>query len=425
MFNHLDKPISNSIFIADFTQQLIWFSDYKPYDTIQRFYFHLIDPFLDHPPLAMIITAIPAKLFGYNSFTQIPQILTFLPAVIISIFSLFFTYILANKLFGQTIAYFSLLVYSFTPTYVFSHREPYLENFLTPIYLLVFILLSKYLTPRTKLRLKHLITIVICCALVIWIKLPALILTAIVFFWLFQLKKIPQALLTLSAGILSLITYFIFALSINQSHFLNTLQIQSNRGMDPHIFLSIITSLNFYTPFPDSLYFLGLIVIISLLIFKPQLKLKKINYHFFLFNFIFLLLSIIITTTEYNNFFWYRIPLYPFLSIATGIYLKKLLKQPHIFTFLPLYLLSFFFTTTFPLNLPTTIIRVIYLIPIFIFMIPYLKLNQPIINKIPSYFTKVFLVFLLMINILVILKYPYFVCQTHSCPLPKKIIINP
>lgn len=423
MFKNIRKPISNSIFVADFTEQLVWYSEYNPYDTIRRAYFNLIDPFMDHPPLAMFFIALPAKLLGFNQFTPVPQIIAFFPALIFSILSLGLTYLFAKKLFGYRVAILSLVIYSLSPIYVFSHRESLLENFLTPFYLLTFLLVNSYLHNTNKVFKKsQLIAISILCAMVIWIKIPSIILTAIVCFWFIKNQKVKSAIYVFISGATSMLSYIFFGLSINKDHFLHTLSIQGTRGMNPNIFLKILTSVDFYSPFPDGMYFFGFLSIF-ILFFTQRYFHRQTKLNFFLLNFIFLLLGIVITTSQYNNFFWYRIPLYPFLSIASGIYLSKLLKANNLFYFLPFYLLSFYFVEVFNISFQSNFLRIIYLFPIITLLIN-LIIKQQFILTINKFLIRAILLIVVIMNILITLKYPQISCLNNFCLSPTKIVIS-
>lgn len=421
MFKNFKRPISNSIFVKEYNQVMFWRSDYKFYDTVRRFRFHIIEPLLDQPPLGMLITAIPAKLFGFTDFTQIPQIIVFFPAIFASVFSLFFIFILAGQLFNLKIAYLSLIVYGLSPIYVFSHRQPYLENYITPLFLLGLILLHQYLKTNKKSLLLPVIFLLSICN---WIKLTAFSLTAIVCFWLFRAKKYREVLTTLFVSLSSLLLYFLYGVLINKNHFFHTLSIQGNRGMDINAFFRIFTNPEFYQQFPDGIYLLGLISIFSLFVFHTAARRKNKNIDFFLLNFIFLLIVILITTGKKNNFFWYRFPLYPFFSIAIAIFIDKLLKNNNIFLFLPVLILGFFGIDAAGIKLPFFYLRLFYLLTLTIFFIRYLVPKKKLPQLICYYLVRIILVIILLLNALAVIKYPIINCYQANCPMPNKIVVN-
>lgn len=416
LLKNIRNPISNSIFVKEHQAVLFWRSDYKFYDTVRRFRFHLIDPYLDHPFLAMIFTSLPAWLFGFTDFVQVPQILVNLPAVLISVFSLFLVFYFAKRLFSLKTAYLSLLVYGFAPIFVFSHRQPYLENFLTPLFLLIFILIHQYLKTEQK---SYFLALIFSTALASWIKLPGFSIVLIACFWFLKAKKSRQAFFIFMSGLLSLSLYFLYGLWVDKNHFLHTLAIQTGRGMDPNAFIRVLTSPDFYQPFMDGFYLIGFISIFSLLFFKNK---KKID--FFLINFFFLLTLLVITTTKTNNFFWYRYPLYPFLAIAAGEIINKLLKEESPLLFFLIYFLGFFAIDALAVELPTLILRIGYIIPPAFIFLSYLRPKKKTAQIGSFLAVRIMLLLLLLLNILAILRYPTVQCQNARCLMPDKIIVN-
>src|SRR3972149_9018277 len=97
------SPASHSIFDRD-NPALIWRSQFMDFQPLDRFGLKLINPWLDHPPLATLLIALPAKLLGYQTFELVPQIIVRFPAIIASIFTLWLTYLVAFKLFGRKTA---------------------------------------------------------------------------------------------------------------------------------------------------------------------------------------------------------------------------------------------------------------------------------------------------------------------------------
>src|SRR3989344_9453686 len=140
------KLTSHSIFEAN-NPALIWRSQYKDFIPWERFGLKITQPWFDHPPLGTAVIGLPAKLLGYQAFQQIPQLIVRFPALAASILTLLFTYILGSKLFGARIGRLSLLFLATVPYFVAAHRQSFLENILTPLFLASLIaLLSKKLT---------------------------------------------------------------------------------------------------------------------------------------------------------------------------------------------------------------------------------------------------------------------------------------
>jgi 4-amino-4-deoxy-L-arabinose transferase-like glycosyltransferase len=416
------NPISNSIFKEKWAKNLFWYSDYKYYDTVRRFSFHLIDPYLDHPPLAMLFIGLPSYVFGLTEFTPIPHVLMRMPAIFASVFSLFFTFILAKQLFSQKTAFLSLIVLSFSPIFVFSHRQPYLENFLTPLLLLSLIALKKYL--KNKNNKKIFIILLVCAGLAPWIKITGIGITCLICFWFLKEKvKFKKTVQVVMATTLSLALYAAYGFLVNKDHFIKSLMLQSGRGMDINAFFKILLQPEFYSPFLDGSYILGFITIFALIIQRKNKKDKETNQaiDFLTVNFILWLFIVLFTTNKSNNFFWYRIPLYPFLSISLGLFLEKLLNKKSLFLFLPVLLLGFFSLNALKIELSSLVIRMFYLLTLAPLGLKYLYPNNKILNKLSIITVKGTLLLILVLNILTILKYPSLYCQNANCVLPNKL----
>src|SRR4030042_2337412 len=167
------NPVTHSIFDKD-NPALIWRSQYFDYLPIERFGMKIVRPWFDHPPLATVLIALPAHLLGYREMTVIPQLIIRFPALVASILTLFFTYLIARDLFGEKVGQLSLLFLATIPYFVIAHRQSFIENFLTPLFLICLILLRKYLRSASKTKL---ILLVALSFLVGWFKVIGFILT--------------------------------------------------------------------------------------------------------------------------------------------------------------------------------------------------------------------------------------------------------
>ncbi len=410
------KPASLTIFVKD-NPSLFWHSQYNNTDVVRRFALRLIQPFFDLPPLATFFIALPAKIFGFNDFAQIPHLLVRLPALLISILTLYLSYILAKNLFSKKVAFYTLLVYSFTPFFVFSQRQSYLENFLTPVILGSLIALRKYLQKPKKIWL----AIILATSLIAgWIKVPGFGLFLITCFWLLKNRKIKPFFLNLCFGIISVALYLLYGALINWQGFAFTVFNQAARGIYLSSFVHIFTRPEFYEYFPDGWYFLNFICMFSLIIQKWHDKKAR----FLCLNFIFWLFFILLTSGVNNNSPWYRYPLFPFLSMATGYFLNLLMEKSNLMLMIPLFLFGFSNLDLLGYSINITYLRFFYIL----IMTPYvLKLLFPKINPIKK-FAKIFSIILLClsfsINILVPFKYLSGRCQESNCLLPEKIMVD-
>lgn len=418
LIRNFSDPISNSIFIGELGENIIWRSDYNFYDTVRRFRFHLVEPFLDTPPLGMIFFALPAFIFQYTNFTQVPPILYMLPAIILSIFSLFLTFILAKRLLGIRTAYIALIIYGFTPIFIYSHRLAYLENIITPLLLATLLLLHSFsLVPKTY---KYILLLIIS-GLGLWIKLPAVWFAVVISFWLVRWKKFTLALGIIGVTLISLILFCVYGMSVNSQQFWKTMQIQGERGMDVNAFFSIMTSPDFYQPFRDGIYLLGFISLFALLFIRHQ----KEALDFLSINFFLWLIIIILTTNKTNNFFWYRMPLYPFISISLAYFMDRLFKNNQVIIALPFLVLGFFGLEALQIHLPNSILRLLFVCISFMILAPKIWPDSKFALSLGKTLAITLMVCILGLNIITTIKYPNTQCLEDNCLIPDKIMVEP
>jgi len=394
------SPASHSIFDKD-NPALIWRSQFMDYQPIDRFGLKLVKPWLDHPPLATLLIALPAKLLGYRTFELIPQIIVRFPAIIASIFTLWLTYLLALQLFGRKTALWSLVFISTVPYFVVAHRQSFLENFLTPVFLAALLaLLNK------KLRLA-----VVLAALVGWMKIPGFGVPFIFAGWLWWQKQKQSAFRFIGGGIVSILAYLGYGFLTGKAFFWQTITNQGVRGAFVNSFFDEITKPHFYGGFADGWYVLGLALIFLMLTKFKQEKFKL--YNWFMAGW---LLVLFLVAGRFNNSPWYYYPLIPFLAINLGYFASKALKANNLFMALPFWLLGLTGFDLIGIDIPPMWLRLATIA----FFAPFV-LN---FKKLSYWWLRLFLVGLVLLNIFVTLRYPTVHCQLERCLAPTKIIVN-
>ena len=384
-------PASHSIFDKD-NPALIWRSQFMDYQPLDRFGLKLTQPWLDHPPLATLIIALPAKLLGYKTFEMIPQIIVRYPAIIAGIFTLYLTYLLARQLFGPATAVWSLTFLATVPYFVVAHRQSFLENFLTPVFLGS---LLAYLNKKFKLAMW-------LSFLTGWMKIPGFGVP-----FMFSVKSWRFALV----GITSILLYLVYGWLAGGSFFWQTLTNQGVRGAFVNSFFDEMTKPHFYGDFADGWYVLGFALIFWMFSKYKQEKFKV--YNWFMASW---LLVLFLVSGRFNNSPWYYYPLIPFLAINLGYYATRVLKANHLFLVLPFWLLGLTGFDLIGVDIPPTWLRLVTIV----FFAPFV-LN---FKKISFWFTRLLLLSLILLNIYVTLRYPTVHCQKERCLAPTKIIIN-
>lgn len=361
----------------------------------------IVRPWLDHPPLGAAVIGLPAKLLGYHGFEPIPQLIVRFPALIASIFTMFLTYLLGKKLFGESVGRLSLLFIATVPYFVVAHRQSFLENFLTPLFLgsLIFLRKNK-IFPAAILAF--------FCG---WIKIPGFSVPLMIAFWLWRRKQVKAAAIMLVTGAVSILSYIGYGLLVDKKAFLFILANQGDRGAFVSSFFNTITNPRFYGEFHDGWYILGFIACLVMLT-----KFKKEKFKFFNWFLSLWLLVLFLAAGRFNNSPWYYYPLIPFFAISLGYFAEQLLKKHHLFLVLPFWLLGFTGFDLLKIEINPTYLR---LATIF-FFIP-LVLN---LKKINFWLVRILLVVLVLLNIYVTLRYPTVHCQEERCLAPNKIMLK-
>ncbi|MBU1499445.1 hypothetical protein KKE48_01085, partial [Patescibacteria group bacterium] len=318
-----------------------------------------------------------------------------------SIFTLWLTYVLGKNLFGEAVGRLSLLFLATVPYYVVAHRQSFLENFLTPLFLGSLILLRKN-------KIYWAAILAFFCG---WIKIPGFAVPLMMALWLWRKKEAKAAAIMLVTGATSILSYLGYGLLAGKEAFLFILANQSDRGAFVSSFFNTITNPRFYGEFHDGWYILGFIFSLVMLTKFNQEKFKFYNWFLSLW-----LLVLFLTAGRFNNSPWYYYPLIPFGAMAIGYFANQLLKKPSLFLILPFWLLGFTGFDLLKIEINPTCLR---LATIF-FFIPFV-LN---LKKISFWLVRIFLIALVLLNIYVTLRYPTVHCLEERCLAPKKVILN-
>lgn len=391
------QPVTHSIFEAG-NPALIWRSQYKDFIPWERFGLKIAQPWLDHPPLGAAIIGLPAKLLGYPAFYQIPQLIVRFPALIASILTLLLTYLLSYKLFGQKTAVFSLLWLATIPYFVFAHRQAFLDNILTPVFLASLLALING-------RLKLATTLAFFCG---WIKVPGFGMPFMIALWLWRQKQFRPSLIFGATGITSILTYLAYGLIAGKETFFYVLGQQGVRGAFVNSFYNTLTQPHFYGGINDGLYILSIIFGLMMLI-----KTNPVGFKFFNWFMSMWLVVIFLVAGRNNNSPWYWYPLIPFFAVGIGYHTGLLWQKASLFLILPFWLFGLTGFDLLKIDIPSNYLRLATLI----FLSPYV-FN---LKKITGWLTKTFLLILVLLNIYVTVKYPSVYCREEKCPPPVKI----
>ncbi|PIP53088.1 hypothetical protein COX08_02910 [Candidatus Beckwithbacteria bacterium CG23_combo_of_CG06-09_8_20_14_all_34_8] len=413
----LDNPTqvtSHTIFDQN-NSALIWRSQYMDFEPVQRFGFKLARPWYDHPPFAAILISLPARLLGYKNFEQIPHLIVRFPALVASIFTLYLTYALTKILFDQKTAFFSLIIIATTPYFVIAHHQSFLENILTPIFLLSLLMIIKYQQSKQG---KYLIIAIVTSFLTGWCKVIGFGLPLLLAGWSWWQNSKKASIYLLINGFLSLLSYFAYGMITNRQFFLQTIFNQGDRGAFFESLLHSMTFLHFYAAFNDGWYLLAMIFSLAILIKMKKTENEK-TLSWFILGFMMLLFFL---SGKTNNSPWYRFPLIPLLTISLSIYTKTFWEKFSPFLTVPFFLLGFTGTELIHLNISSAFIRLFTLI-IFVPLIFAFILQNKYFKKLGLWLQRVLLISMILLNIVTVIKYPTVYCQQNVCLKPQKIVL--
>ncbi|MEA3355664.1 MAG: glycosyltransferase family 39 protein, partial [Patescibacteria group bacterium] len=385
------------------------FMDYIP---VERFGLKIVKPWFDHPPLGTALIALPARLLGYRGFTQIPNLVVRLPALIASIFTLLFTYLLAEKLFNKKTAFFSLLFLATIPYFVLAHRQSFIENLLTPVILGGILAAINYIKSKKN---KWLYLLMGISFLTGWFKITGFIIPFLMAgFIMFMNKKRMEGWKLSLVGILSILSYLAYGFIADKQVFLFTLMNQGSRGAFVSSLFDGITKPEFYGAFRDGWYLLGFITSFSLLLNK-----KSRTFSWFFSGW---LIVLWLTAGRMANSPWYRYPLIPFMSMGIGFYINKLWKKSSLFLSIPFLMIGLTGIDLMGMEIPAILVRlasVVFLVP----LVLNLMFKNLWLKKLSGLWVKLLIIGLILINITASIGFYSHICTQKRCLAPNKIII--
>ncbi len=409
-----DNPLevtSHSIFEAD-NPSLVFRSQFMDYIPIERFGMKIVRPWFDHPPLGTALIALPARLLGYRELTQVPHMIVRLPALIASIFSLFFTYLLAEKLFNKKTAFFSLVFLATVPYFVIASRQSFIENLLTPVFLGGIITAINYIKTKEN---KWLYGLMIISLLTGWFKITGFVIPFLLALYLMINKRRRAGWQLVGVGLLSVASYVFYGFLADKQTFLFTLMSQGGRGAFVSSLFDGITRQEFYGPFRDGWYLLGFILSFSLLLNK---KSKTFNWFFAGW-----LIILWLTAGRMANSPWYRYPLIPFMSMGIGFYISKLWQKPSLWLSIPFLMIGLTGIDLMGIELPAMLVRVgslLLLTP----LVLSLMFSHKLLNKLKIVFGRTLIVSIILINMAACIGFYSQICSQKRCLAPSKIVLD-
>lgn len=288
-----------------------------------RSHFNMVSPDLEQPPLGGIIIAMPLVLRGVNTFSEVTLKVLRQPFIYYGVASTLLVILIAKMLYGEKVALISGIIYATTPTIVIGSRLALPENILSLLFLIEVYVLIKY----HKNKNKKLITIAFLISFIAPLVKPfglsgALIGAGYAFFISKETKTAFRFLLT---GTLSFLCYLVYGIVIDKTTFIAIFNYQAGRFFSgPQVFILKIIIPKITKIFYDGWIFFGWISVVHLSFLKEN---KRDLY------ILVPVVSYMIVTGVFGgeDYGWYRFPLYPYLTIASGLLVSKIIGNKSFF----------------------------------------------------------------------------------------------
>jgi len=292
----------------------------------------LVQPFLDHPPLSGIFYSLWTKDqpthfadFKVADFRK--------GALFLGVFSGLLIFLCAFLLTKKwLISFFSFFIWSLAPTYVLASRYALIENLLIPLSLLTLAFLIVF--QKYRQNLLWLILAGLTTGLAISIKESGIFVLLMGILILVK-ERLPfkKFLFYLVPSLVIGSSFYLYALWLAPDLWLGLFFNQTGRiFFGPLNFLYSSTQIPF-EGFPLDGFWLWGLILIPLSFFRKE-KLSPVLIGFLSYLLVFLILG-------GNNYPWYYLPFIPFVVLASGYELYRLLTRPNLVSLLLFFLLPF------------------------------------------------------------------------------------
>lgn len=284
--------------------------------------FTLVQPHIEQPPLGPMLASFLSGSFQKSGFDQISLKQIRVPVIWLSAVTMILIFSIGFLSNGIEVGLFGALVFALMPTAVISSRLATAENYLTPFILLGVFFIQLWILKNQK---KYLILASILVTVCYLIKPFGISLAGVLFLAILTFNKPPKFLLfPIISAILGMIIFLLYGYFYAPLLFPKIFSYQTSRLFSPLEGLFKILIPKITKVFLDGWVVFGWISAFALLL---RNELKKD------FWVLAPLLCYVLILTLYGgqDYGWYRIPIYPYLSLAAAIILIQAIKYSNPF----------------------------------------------------------------------------------------------
>ena len=287
--------------------------------------FLLVTPYLEHPPLFGLVAGGYARAVGITTFDQVsvPKIRPL--ALAMGVASVFCLFLLASAVYGDAIGLIAAGIYAVMPTVVIGSRLVQNENFFIPCFLLALYFAQQYIKRSSAGNLY--VTTIICALLplakVPWIAAPISVMV------MFAVSKKWRAMLTVgTATAVCFAGFLLYGYLLDKDVFFNLWKLQLARYdmMFDSVFTIFRDPVIVDRTLVDGWIYFGWAAIM-LLLTRDIRKNLPVVLGFLAYAAIFVFA---IPSEPLHG--WYRYPFYPFLAIASAVFLKEHVNRNYLTT---------------------------------------------------------------------------------------------
>lgn len=281
--------------------------------------FTMVQPQIEQPPLGPLLVSFLSGTYQKSSFEDVKLKEIRLPGVILSSLSIGLVFIIAYLGFGIAAALLSSLIYALVPTVVLTSRLALAENYLTFFFLLGIVFTQIWIIKgKTAFFYLSCLLIIICYL----IKPFGITLGLFLFLsaWVFNKPK-KYLVWPIISSIIAIGIFYLYGSLYDPELFKKIVAYQTNRLTSPlhgifKIVLPKITKI-----FLDGWIIFGWMAA-AMIAFRENIKSSFwVVAPILSFAFMFMLYG-------GEDYGWYRLPIYPFLAIASAMVLIDEIKNP-------------------------------------------------------------------------------------------------
>lgn len=294
--------------------------------TYQKTHFVLVTPYLEHPPLFGLVAGSYALLNGVRNMFQVDVTHIRGLALLLGVISIFFVYLFSSELYGVEIGLLSALLYATIPTVVIGSRIVQNENFFIPFFLLALYFITNYIKTKSS-RYRNGAAIV--CGLLTLAKVPWFSATVAIVLILLYLKQYKDITKFLAIVIPLFSLFLIYGFLLDAKLFVSLWQLQLHRyDITFNSFFALFTSPYLADRYMiDGWIYFGWFAVFLLLT-------KDFRKHYsILFAFLAYFAVFVFAIPDEPGHGWYRYPFYPFMIIASALFIKEYFNKNYFLTF--------------------------------------------------------------------------------------------